>query len=258
MKVHQTALVDPLAELGKDVEIGPYSRLGAAVKLGDGCRLLSHVVLEGDSEFGEANVFHPFCTIGTAPQDLKYRGGRTRLKVGSNNVFREYVNVNIGTEGGGGVTSIGDHNLFMAYTHVAHDCHIGHHTIFANAATLGGHVVVQDHSVIGAFSGVHQFCRIGAYAFVGGYSAVTKDALPYMKTVGNRARVLTVNTTGLTRHGFDAETIARIRVAYRILFQSKLNTRQALERLKARLAGHAEIDRLIAFIESSERGIIKR
>jgi UDP-N-acetylglucosamine acyltransferase len=216
------------------------------------------VVVEGDCEIGERTVIHPFATIGTAPQDLKYRGGHTKLTIGRDNVLREYVNVNRGTEHGGGQTRVGDGNLIMAYSHLAHDCIIGNNTILANAATLAGHVTIEDWATVGAFSGVHQFCRIGFHAFVGGYSVVTKDALPYMKTVGNRARVYGVNSIGLRRRGIDEHSIQQIRSAYRILCQSHLNTTQALVRMREQLAGHEHVDRLIRFIERSKRGVVKR
>ena len=258
MKVHPTALVSPGAELGKDVEIGAYCVIGAHVRIGDECRLGPHVVVSGHTEIGERNEIHSFATIGMPPQDLKYHGEPTRLRIGSDNVIREYVNVNIGTSLGGAETTIGDRNLIMAYSHIAHDCHVGSHTIMANAATLGGHVAVEDHATVGAFSGIHQFCRIGRHAFVGGYSVVTKDALPYLKTVGNRARVFGVNSLGLRRRGFTERTLDQLRSAYRILFQSKLNTSQAVARLKEEMAGTEEIDVLIRFISSSRRGVVKR
>ena len=258
MTVHPSALVSPSAELGKDVEIGPFCTIGEHVRIGDHSRLGSHVVVSGRTEIGSRNEIHPFATLGAPPQDLKYRGEPTRLVIGSGNVIREYVNISIGTAPGGGVTTVGDNNLIMAYSHIAHDCHVASHTILANAATLGGHVEIDDYATVGAFSGVHQFCRIGRHAFIGGYSVVTKDALPFMRTVGNRARVYGVNSLGLRRRGFREESIERVRLAYRILFQSKLNTSMALARLKDEMAGSEEIDLIIGFITSSKRGVIKR
>lgn len=258
MKIHPTAHVDRGAELGKDVEIGAFSCIGPHVRIGDRTRVSAHVVIDGTTALGADNEVHSFATLGMAPQDLKYRGEPSRLAIGDGNVFREYVNVNIGTEHGGGVTTIGDRNLVMAYSHIAHDCHVGSDAILANAATLAGHVSIGDHAIIGAFSGVHQFCRVGRHAFIGGYTVVTKDALPFVKTVGNRARVYGVNTLGLKRKGFADETIARIRETYRILFQCKLNTTQAVERLKRELAGIAEAQEVVRFIETSRRGVVKR
>ena len=207
------------------------------------------------STSGAGNHLFPFCSVGLRPQDLKYRGERTRLVIGDRNVIREFVTLNPGTEGGGGATRIGSDNLFMVYAHVAHDCVVGHHTIFANAATLAGHVEVGDWATIGAFSGVHQFCRVGTHSFVGGYTVVTKDVLPYSKTVGNRACIYGVNTLGLQRRGFAPATIAAIRHAFRVLVQSRLNTTAALERLEAEPAV-PEVRALIEFIRGAKRGVI--
>jgi UDP-N-acetylglucosamine acyltransferase len=258
MRIHPAAQVSPGAELGKEVEVGPFAVIGEHVQVGDHCRIGPQVVVAGHTQIGEHCSIHPFATIGTPPQDLKYRGEPTRLVIGAHNVIREYSNLNVGTDHGGGVTTVGDHNLIMAYSHIAHDCHVGSHTILANAATLGGHVTVGDYATIGAFSGVHQFCRVGRHAFIGGYSVVTKDALPFMKTVGNRARVYGVNSIGLRRRGFDEQGLERLRHAYRILFQSRLNTSQAVARLKDEMAGCGEVDELIRFIATSRRGVIKR
>ena len=193
-------------------------------------------------------------SIGLVPQDLKFGGEPTRVVIGERNVIREFVTIHRGTAGGGGVTSIGNHNLLMAYTHIAHDCHIGSETIFGNAATLAGHVEVEDYANIGAFSGVHQFCRVGKYAFIGGYSVVTKDALPYVKTVGNRARIYGINTIGLIRRGFSQDTIAKLRRAYRILLHA--NTSRALPQIEMDPTLHCpEIRYLVDFIRSSKRGV---
>jgi UDP-N-acetylglucosamine acyltransferase len=208
-------------------------------------------------EVGEGCRFFPFCSIGLEPQDLKYRGEPTRVVIGRRNTFREFVTVHSGTQGGGAVTTIGDRNLFMAYTHVAHDCRVGSDTIFANAATLAGHVTIEDFAVIGAFSGVHQFCRVGAHAYIGGYSVITQDALPYVLTVGNRAKAYGMNLVGLKRRAFSEESIAALRQAYRLLFQSNLTTTRALERIDADLGGIPEVAYLASFIRSSERGIVK-
>jgi UDP-N-acetylglucosamine acyltransferase len=256
-EIHPTAVVHPEAEIGKGCRIGPFSVVGAGVRLGAGCELVSHVAIQGDTEIGEGCRFFPFGSVGLEPQDLKYRGEPTRVVIGSRNTFREFATVHAGTAGGGGVTRIGDGNFFMAYTHVAHDCQVGSSTIFANAATLAGHVLVEDFAVIGAFSGVHQFCRIGSHAYIGGYSVITQDALPYVLTVGNRARAYGINLVGLKRKGFSEETIAGLRNAYRLLFHSKLTTTRALSRIDQELAGIPEVAYLASFIRSSERGIVK-
>jgi UDP-N-acetylglucosamine acyltransferase len=214
-------------------------------------------VLQGPAEIGAGCVISPFASIGSDPQDLKYRGEPTRLVIGQRNTFREFVTINRGTVGGGGVTTIGDRNLFMAYAHVAHDCHVGSDTVFANAATLAGHVTVEDGVTVGAFSGVHQFCRIGRHAFIGGYSVVTQDALPFVKTVGNRATTYGINTIGLERRGFSDESIQALKTAYRLLRQSGLNTGQAVERIESELQHSNECRELAAFIRSSVRGIVR-
>ena len=213
--------------------------------------------MEGPTTIGEDNQFYPFGTIGLQPQDLKFKGEETFLSIGNHNVFREYVNIHRGTKGGGAHTRIGDHNFLMAYVHVGHDSIIGSHTILANAATLAGHVTIEDHATVGAFSGVHQFCRVGTYGYVGGYSVVTKDVLPYSKTVSERnTHSYGPNVLGLERKGFSAEQIQNIRAAFRLLLQSKLNTSQAVEAIKAKMHS-PEVDVLLQFIETAERGVIK-
>jgi UDP-N-acetylglucosamine acyltransferase len=255
--IHPTAIIDPGAEIGKDVQIGPYCRIGSRVTLGERCILDSHVVIEGPSTIGSGNRFFPFCSIGAQPQDLKYHGEDTFLTIGSDNTFREYVNVHRGTAGGGGHTRIGDHNFLMVAAHVAHDCTLGSHIIMANAATLAGHVTIGDHATIGAYSGVHQFCRVGAYGYVGGYSVVTKDVLPYSKTVSERnTHAYGANAIGLERKGFNAGQIQNINAAFRLLLRSKLNTAQAVEAIR-RQGESPEVKLILDFIESSNRGVIK-
>jgi len=254
--VDPTARVAGGAVLGAGAKVGPYCIVGPQVRIGAGTILEAHVVVDGDTTIGAQNHLFPFCSVGLRPQDLKYRGERTRLVIGDRNVVREFVTVNPGTGGGGGLTRIGSDNLFMVHAHVAHDCVVGHHTIFANGATLAGHVEVGDWATIGAFSGVHQFCRVGTHSFVGGYTVVTKDVLPYSKTVGNRACIYGVNTLGLTRRGFGEERIAAIRRAYRVLLQSRLNTSEAVARLEASGAETEEVRLLLDFIHSSQRGVI--
>ena len=257
-EVDATARVDPGATLGPGVKVGAYSVIGSGVTIGANTAIDAHVVLDGDTAIGRDNHFFPFSSIGLAPQDLKYHGEPTRLEIGDGNVFREFVTVHRGTAGGGGVTRIGSKNLFMAYAHVAHDCRVGSHTVFANGATLAGHVEVADFTTIGAFSGVHQFCRVGVHAFLGGYTVATKDVLPYSKTVGNRARIYGVNTIGLSRRGFTPETIAAIRSAYRVLLQSRLNTSEAVARLEAESPLPPEVAEIVRFIKTAQRGVILR
>ncbi|MEK6325074.1 MAG: acyl-ACP--UDP-N-acetylglucosamine O-acyltransferase [Acidobacteriota bacterium] len=257
MSIHPTAIISPKAELGRNVSIGPYSIIGDDVILHDEIQVASHCVIEGPSEFGSGSVFFPFVSAGQPPQDLKYKGERSWLRAGERNTFREFITLQRGTEGGGNLTQIGSDNLFMAQAHIAHDCIIGSHTIFANGSTLAGHVIVEDYATIGAYGGVHQFCRVGKHAFIGGYSVVVKDALPYARTVGNHARCYGQNTLGLRRRGFSIEEIRRITHAFRLLLAAKLNTSQAVDAIKRELSGWPEIDYLVEFIESSERGVTK-
>ena len=256
--VDATARVAPGAELGAGVRVGAYSVIGPGVRIGAGTVVDPHVVIDGDTVIGRNNRLFSFCSVGLAPQDLKYGGEPTRLEIGDNNSIREFATLHRGTVGGGGVTRIGSDNLFMAYAHVAHDCQVGSHTIFANGATLAGHVEVADYATIGAFSGVHQFCRVGIHAFLGGYTVATKDVLPYSKTVGNRARIYGVNTIGLARRGFSPETISAIRAAYRVLLQSRLNTSEAVARLEAEAPLLPEVAELVRFIRTAQRGVILR
>lgn len=257
--IDPTAQVHPSARVGAGTTIGPYCSIGPEVTIGARCQIGASVVIEGRTEIGDDTRIYPMASIGLAPQDLKYKGERTRLTIGRGNTFREFVTINRGTLGGGGHTVIGDRNLFMAYAHVAHDCHIGNETIFANGATLGGHVSVEDYATISAYSGVHQFCRVGRHAYVGGYSVVTKDALPFGKSVGNRARIYGLNTIGLVRRGFTDDTIAQLKRAYRYLLQSKLNTSRALVQIEqdATLTS-PEVRYLVDFIRGSQRGVILR
>ena len=255
--VHETASVHPKARLGEGTTVGPYASIGAHVVVGRDCRVGASCVIDGWTEIGDHTEIFPFSSIGLAPQDLKFKGERTRLVIGRHNVFREFVTIHRGTAGGGGVTTIGHHNLFMAYVHVAHDCHVGSYTIFGNNATLGGHVAVEDYATVSAGSGVHQFCRVGQHAFIGGYTVVTRDALPYARTVGNRARIYGVNTIGLVRRGFSAELIDKLKRAYRHLLQH--NTSRALELIERDEALQApEVGYLVNFITSAKRGVILR
>jgi UDP-N-acetylglucosamine acyltransferase len=255
--IHPSAIIHPEAELAKDVKVGAYSVIGAGVKIGAGSEIGPHVVIEGPTMIGKNCKIFSFASIGQVPQDLKFHGERSELVIGDNNVFREFVTFHRGTAGGGGKTIVGNDNLFMAYTHVAHDCKIGNSIIMANGTTLAGHVTVEDHSQVGAFSGIHQFCRVGKYGFIGGYSVITKDVLPYSKTVGNRARCYGMNPLGLRRQGFSEEKIQQIKRAFRLLLQSKMNTKQALDAIEREVPHTEEIDYLLNFIRGSARGIIK-
>lgn len=258
MSIAETAVISSEASLAGDVEVGAYSVIGPHVTIGPGCVIGPHVHIEGPVTIGERNSFVGQCSIGTPPQDLKFRGERTELRIGNDNVFREFVTVNRGTVGGGGLTTIGSGNYFMAYAHVAHDCHIGSNTIFANNATLAGHVEVGDYSTIGAFSAVHQFCRVGDHAFIGGGSICTQDVLPYVKTVGNRpAKTYGINSIGLERKGFQKETVEALQRAYRILVRSHLKMHDAVDRLEAELSFHSEVRYLAEFVRESKRGFIR-
>ena len=258
MKVHPTAIVDPGAKVHPSCEIGPYCVIGPEVELGKGCRLLSHVAIEGPTKVGANNRFFPFCSIGMAPQDLTYAGEPTRLEIGDHNDVREFVTISRGTVKGGGVTRLGSHCLIMAYCHIAHDCAIGDHVILANAATLGGHVTVAEWATVGALCPVHHFVRIGAHSFIGGGTTITRDVLPFSKTSASRnTRAYGLNAVGLERHGFSKEQIGKIHHAYKILLASKLNTSQALEKLRSEPGRGENVDVLIKFIEQSERGVIK-
>ncbi len=255
--IHESAVVSPNAEIGADCYIGAYSIVGDRVKLGKGVRLDSHVVVEGETFIGEETRVYPFVSIGLAPQDLKYGGEPTKTEIGKRNHIREFVTIHRGTQGGGGLTRIGDNNLLMAQSHVAHDCRIGNEVIMANAATLAGHVEIADRASIGAYSGVHQFCRIGYEAFVGGYSVVVKDAMPYAVIQGNHAKCYGLNRIGMKRRGYAKDVIEKLHHAFHLLLSAKLNTTQAIEKIKAEIFDCRQVDLLIEFIESSKRGVVK-
>jgi UDP-N-acetylglucosamine acyltransferase len=258
MSIHPTAIVDPSAKVHPSCKIGPYCTIGANVELGEACELISHVAVEGPTKIGVSNRFFPFSSIGLAPQDITYNGEPTRLEIGEHNVIREFVTINRGTAKGGGLTKIGSHNLIMAYTLIAHDCAFGYHVIMANAATLGGHVIVEDWATVGALCPVHHFVRIGAHAFIGGGTTVTRDVLPFSKTAAERGtRAYGLNAVGLERRGFSKERIRKIHHAYKLLLASKLNTSQALEKLKSEQDRGEDVEMLIKFIETSERGVVK-
>jgi UDP-N-acetylglucosamine acyltransferase len=259
MTIHPTAIIDSTAELAEDVAVGPYCVLGPQTRIGRETVLDSHVVIGGWTSIGERCRVYNHASIGSDPQDLKYQGEPTHLRIGNGNILREFVTLNRGTSGGGGETTIGDDNLFMAYSHVAHDSHVGNRVIMANAATLAGHVAVSDDATVGAFSSVHQFCRVGPHAFIGGYSVITRDALPFIKTVGdrNQAKIYGVNSIGLQRKGFPEGIILELKRVYRILFRSGLNTTEALARAREGDWTSSEVSTLMRFIETSERGFIR-
>ena len=254
--VHPSSVVDPEAALADGVEIGPFCHVGPGVEIGAGSRLLGHVTIAGPTRIGSGNTFFPYCSIGQRSQDLKYSGEPTHLEIGNDNSFREFCTVNRGTSPGA-KTLVGNGGNFLAYSHVAHDCTVGDHVIFSNNGTLAGHVFVEDHAIIGGLSGVHQFCRIGRHAIVGGCTKIVQDVPPYMIADGNPAEVRGTNQIGLERRGFSAEDTRALREAYRHLYRSNLNVKQACEKIRAELSGPDVIETLVAFIEASQRGIIR-
>ncbi len=256
--IHPTAIVDASARVPESCRIGPYCIVGPQVEMGEGCELTSHVVLQGPTRMGRNNKIFPFAAVGIDPQDLTYKGEPTRLEIGDDNTIREYVTINRGTEKGGGVTRIGSGILIMAYTHVGHDCVIGDHAMLVNAATLAGHVTVEEWAVVGALCPVHQFVRIGAHSYIGGGTTITQDVLPFSKTSAAREnRAYGLNSVGLKRRGFSDERVRKLHHAYKVLLASKLNTSQAVERLRGEADIGQDVEMLLRFIEGSERGVIK-
>jgi UDP-N-acetylglucosamine acyltransferase len=256
--IHPQAIVAASAKLGEGVKVGAFAVVGEEVELGEGCVLHAHAVVQGPSTFGKNNVFYPFTVIGGDPQDYTFRGERTELAAGDGNIFREYVTVSRGTVKGGGKTNLGSGNFLLAYSHVGHDCQIGDQTLFVNGATLAGHVTVEDFATIGAFSPVHQFCRIGRYAYIGASTVITQDVPPFSRVVTEReTKSFGINTIGLERKGFSAERLQALKTAYRLLLRSRMNTSQALAEMRKTLKGSADVQELITFIESAERGIVK-
>ncbi len=255
--IHPSAIIDPAAELHPSVTIGPYTTIGPGVKLGEGAIVGSHVVLAGNTEVGRGVRIFQFSSVGEVPQDLKYRGQPTRLIVGDGTVIREFATLHLGTEEGGGITSVGKGCLLMAYSHVAHDVQLGDGVVLGNSSMLAGHVVVEDHVIFGGMTGIHQFTRIGRNAFIGGGSMVGMDVPPYCTASGYRAELAGLNTVGLTRHRFSEEEIANIKKAYRILFRMKLGLREALSRVRAELPGDPNVEHMLRFIEGSQRGVTR-
>ena len=256
--IHPTAVIDSRARVPASCKVGPYCVIGPDVELGEGCHLVSHVAIEGPTKIGSDNAFFPFCAIGMAPQDITYKGEPTRLEIGNHNEIRECVTINRGTIKGGGVTRVGSHVLIMAYTHIGHDSVIGDHSMLINGATLAGHVIVEEWAVVGALCPVHQFVRIGAHSYVGGGTTITQDVLPFSMTSAARdTHAYGMNKVGLERRGFSKERIGKIHHAYKILLSSKMNTSQALEKLKVEPERGEDVEMLIRFIETTERGVIK-
>ena len=255
--IHKTAIIDAKAELDSEVEVGPYCIIGSHVKIGKGTRLSPHVVIDGWTQIGEGCHIFQFASIGAIPQDLKYKGEESWVILGNNNVIREFVTINRGTAQSGGRTVIGDHNLLMAYCHVAHDCKVGNHVILANAATLAGHIEIEDYAIVGGLVAVHQFVRLGGHSIIGGGSGVNKDIPPYMIANGQRVKLYGLNTVGLKRHDFSHEAVSNLKKAYRIIFRSSLTAKKALDQLQAEIKNSPEVDHLINFIKNSKRGIAR-
>lgn len=256
-EIHPTAIVSPRADIDEDVSIGPFCIIHDDVRIGKGTRLIANVIVEGDTEIGDRCTIYPFTSIGLPPQDLKYRDEKTGVKIGNDNIIREYTTIHRASVGGDGVTTIGDKNFLMAYVHIAHDCKIGNATIMANLATLAGHVLVEDYAVIGGVVAVHQFTRIGAYAMVGGFSGVGQDIPPYMIASGARAKLFGLNTVGLKRHGFSDATLNELKKAYKILFREKRTLKDAIKKVQEDLPYTDEIRHLIEFIQKNKRGICR-
>lgn len=257
MNIHETAIVSPKAQLGKDVRVGPYAIIEEDVDIGDVTDVGPHVFIGKYAKIGKRCKVFPFASIGTIPQDLKFKDERTELEIGNDNIIREFVTINRGTAPGGGITKIGDHNLLMAYAHVAHDCVIGNHVILANAATLAGHIDIEDYAVVGGLVAVHQFVRIGTYAFIGGSSGVVKDIPPFVLASGSHARLYGLNIVGLKRRNFSEETLGALKKAYKIIFKSELLLKEAIKKAREEVPVLPEIKTFIDFIENSRRGITR-
>ena len=257
MNIHPTAIVSPHAHLEEGVEVGPYTIIGADVHIGKNTIIGPHVVVEDQTDIGEECRISQFSSLGGAPQDLKFKGEKTRLIIGNHNTIREFVTINRATSADIGTTIIGDHNLLMAYCHVAHNCKLGNRIVMANAATLAGHIHVEDYAIIGGLTGVHQFTRIGAHCIIGGASAVTKDVPPYVMVAGNHAKPYGLNLIGMKRRGFKEETIKALKEAYRLIYRSSLLLSGAIERIKNEFADAPEVRHFVDFIQKSERGIIR-
>lgn len=254
--IHPTAVIDPASTIGEGTTIGAYCVIGPDVQIGTGCTIHNHVTIAGPTRIGNGNTFFPYCSVGQRTQDLKYAGEPTYLEIGDQNSFREFCTLNRGTAPGS-KTVIGSHGNFLAYSHIAHDCTVGDHVIFSNNGTLAGHVIVEDHAVIGGLTGVHQFCRIGQHAITGGCTKIVQDVPPFMIADGNPAEVRGINQVGLERRGFEPESIRLLREAYRIIYRSNLNTKQAVEAIREQLPANPHLEELLVFIETSKRGIVR-
>jgi UDP-N-acetylglucosamine acyltransferase len=260
MPIHPTAIIDKKAQLDSSVEIGAYAVIEAGVALGSGTRVLPHTILTGATSIGKDNLIGPFASVGSPPQDLHYNGEPTELRIGDGNQIREYVSIHRGTASGGGITSIGNNNMLMAYSHVAHDCLVGNHVILANAATLGGHVQIRDRAIIGGLVAVHQFTRIGEYAYIGGMSGISKDVPPYIIVAGtrNQMRVSGINKIGLRRAGFDVETIKNLHKAFLTIFKApELLLQEALDKTLEEFSDCQPVVKLVAFFKESSRGVVR-
>ena len=256
-EIHPTAIIASSAEIDEDTRIGPFCIISEGVHIKKGTKLISNAVIEGNTEIGENCIIYPFTSIGLPPQDLKYKGEKTGVKIGDNNIIREYITIHRASVGGDGVTTIGDNNFLMAYVHIAHDCKIGNSVNMANVATLAGHVVVEDYAVIGGLVAIHQFTRIGAYSMVGGFSGVGQDIPPYMIASGARAKLFGLNTIGLKRNGFSDSTVNELKKAYKILFREKRTLKDAIKKIQEDLPYTEEIKHLIEFIQKNKRGICR-
>ncbi|MFZ2087856.1 MAG: acyl-ACP--UDP-N-acetylglucosamine O-acyltransferase [Desulfobaccales bacterium] len=254
--IHPTAIVDPAAELAESVTVGPYSIIEGKVVVGPNTEIGSHAIIRDYTTIGARCRIFQFAVLGEIPQDLKFAGEVSHLIIGDDNTIREFATMHRGTAGGGGVTRVGNGNLFMAYSHVAHDCLIGNRVVMSNAATLAGHITVEDKAILGGFVAVHQFSRIGCHAFIGGASAVPRDVPPYTMAVGNRAKLVGLNLVGLKRSGLSDTALQALRQAYDILFNSELNTKEAVEKARQEIPGVPEVEHLLWFVEHSERGLV--
>jgi len=256
-EIHSTAIIASSAEIDEDTYVGPFCIIREGVRIKKGTKLISNIVIEGNAEIGENCIIYPFTSIGLPPQDLKYKGEETGIKIGDNNIIREYITIHRASVGGDGVTTIGDNNFLMAYVHIAHDCKIGKCVTMANVATLAGHVVVEDYAVIGGLVAIHQFTRIGAYSMVGGFSGVGQDIPPYMIASGARAKLFGLNTIGLKRYGFSDSIVNELKKAYKILFREKRTLKDAIKKVQEDLPYTDEIKHLIEFIQKNKRGICR-
>lgn len=255
--IHKTAIIDAKAELDSGVEIGPYCIIGPQVKIAKNTRLAPHVVIDGWTKIGEGCRIFQFASLGAIPQDLKYKGEESWVILGNNNTIREFVTIHRGTAQSGGKTIMGDNNLLMAYSHVAHDCKIGNQVILANAATLAGHIEIEDYAIVGGLVGIHQFLKLGRHCIIGGGSGVNQDIPPYMMANGQRAKLYGVNNIGLKRHNFSPEAVSNLKKAYHIIFRSGLTIKKALDQVQTEIKNSPEVDHLISFIKSSEKGITR-